>query len=211
MKNNIASMIRVEWGNEKNRFRWPIAPDGADPSCNPGVPLKPKLLLLLGIALAFATAVAAVAKTQSGIASFYSTESGTETASGQRLNPGAFTAAHRSLPFGSKVRVTNHKNWRSIWVTINDRGPFVRGRIIDLTPAGARALGFSGLAPVTVESDATGVRRSAGIRPRVSRVRMAHAAPSLPPRHERTKSAKGRCMPDEPMLFCGIRLAFAGK
>jgi rare lipoprotein A len=88
---------------------------------------------------------------QSGIASVYSTESGSRTASGARLNPGALTAAHRSLPFGSQVRVTNRSNGRSVTVTINDRGPFVRGRIIDVTPAAAHALGFSGLAPVTVE------------------------------------------------------------
>jgi rare lipoprotein A len=54
------------------------------------------------------------------------------------------------LPFGSKVRVTNKSNGRSVVVTINDRGPFVRGRVIDLTPAGAHALGFSGLTRVTV-------------------------------------------------------------
>jgi rare lipoprotein A len=91
------------------------------------------------------------AQSQNGIASIYSTDSGSKTASGARLNPGAMTAAHRSLPFGTKVRVTNRKNGRSVVVTINDRGPFVRGRIIDLTPAGGRALGFSGLAPVTVD------------------------------------------------------------
>jgi len=95
----------------------------------------------------------ASAQAQSGIASVYSTESGSHTASGARLNPGALTAAHRSLPFGSHVRVTNHSNGRSITVTINDRGPFVRGRIIDLTPAAAHALGFSGLASVTVERE----------------------------------------------------------
>ena len=85
-----------------------------------------------------------------GVASVYSTESGSKTASGQRLNPSALTAAHRSLPFGTKVRVSNHRNGRSVIVTINDRGPFVRGRIIDVSPAAARALGFSGLAPVTM-------------------------------------------------------------
>lgn len=90
---------------------------------------------------------------QSGIASVYSTESGSRTASGARLNPGALTAAHRSLPFGSRVRVTNRNNGRSVVVTVNDRGPFVRGRVIDLTPAAAHALGFSGLAPVTLGRD----------------------------------------------------------
>jgi rare lipoprotein A len=91
-----------------------------------------------------------VAAEQSGIASVYSTESGTKTASGAPLNPGALTAAHRRLPFGTKVRVTNQKNGHSVVVTINDRGPFVRGRIIDVTPAGARALGFTGLTQVTL-------------------------------------------------------------
>jgi rare lipoprotein A len=88
---------------------------------------------------------------QSGVASVYSTREGLKTASGARLSDGALTAAHRFLPFGSKVRVTNHRNGRSVVVVINDRGPFVRGRIIDLTPAGARALGFSGLTRVTIE------------------------------------------------------------
>jgi len=87
---------------------------------------------------------------QSGIASVYSTESGKSTASGQRLNPGALTAAHRHLRFGTKVQVTNRGNGRSVFVTINDRGPFVRGRIIDLTPAAARAIGVGGLARVTL-------------------------------------------------------------
>ena len=90
---------------------------------------------------------------QSGIASTYSTDSGRSTASGQRLNPGALTAAHRSLPFGTKVRVTNKTNGRSVVVTINDRGPFVRGRLIDLTPAAAHVLGFSGLARVSVNRE----------------------------------------------------------
>ena len=89
------------------------------------------------------------AMAQSGIASVYA-YSGEKTASGQRANPGGLTAAHRTLPFGTKVKVTNKRNGRSVTVRINDRGPFVRGRIIDLTPAAARALGFSGLAPVEV-------------------------------------------------------------
>ena len=92
----------------------------------------------------------ASAADQAGVASVYSTESGAGTASGQRLNPGALTAAHRSLSFGTKVRVTNKNNGRSVVVTINDRGPFVRGRVIDVTPAAARVLGFSGLTQVTL-------------------------------------------------------------
>ena len=90
------------------------------------------------------------ASAEGGVASVYSTESGNQTASGERLNPAALTAAHRTLPFGTKVKVTNKSNGRSVVVTINDRGPFVRGRVIDVTPAGARELGFSGLAEVTL-------------------------------------------------------------
>jgi len=67
------------------------------------------------------------------------------------LNPQALTAAHRTLPFGSKVKVTNKHNGRSVVVTINDRGPFVRGRVIDVTPAAAKVLGFSGLAQVSID------------------------------------------------------------
>jgi len=115
-------------------------------------PLKLKLSFLL---LAAATALVATNNPslagQSGVAAIYSTKEGLKTASGARLSDHALTAAHRSLPFGSKVRVTNKRNGRTIVVTINDRGPFIRGRIIDLTPAGARALGFSGLTQVTIE------------------------------------------------------------
>lgn len=86
------------------------------------------------------------------VASVYSvgdsSQSGTQTASGIPLNDNALTAAHKSLPFGSKVQVTNKKNGNSVTVTITDRGPFVKGRCIDITKAGARALGIAGLAPV---------------------------------------------------------------
>ena len=92
---------------------------------------------------------------QSGIASVYA-YSGGKTASGEVAHPGGLTAAHRMLPFGTKVTVTNKRNGRSVTVRINDRGPFVRGRIIDLTPAAAHALGFSGLAPVEVTKASAG-------------------------------------------------------
>jgi rare lipoprotein A len=87
---------------------------------------------------------------QSGLASVYAYKGG-KTASGERCSPAALTAAHRSLPFGTHVRVTNKRNGRSVVVRINDRGPFIKGRVIDVTPAAAKALGFSGLAPVKVE------------------------------------------------------------
>jgi rare lipoprotein A len=103
---------------------------------------------LCGVAMLVALPLAANA--QSGIASIYA-YSGEKTASGERVSPHAMTAAHKTLPFGSKVRVTNLRNGRSAVVRINDRGPFVRGRIIDVTPAAAHALGFSGLAPVKLD------------------------------------------------------------
>jgi rare lipoprotein A len=78
----------------------------------------------------------------SGMASFYGNESGSRTASGQRFNQNAMTAAHRSLPFGTKLRVTH--GGQSVVVTINDRGPFVRGRVLDLSTGAARAIGLTG-------------------------------------------------------------------
>ncbi|SRR5579871_4984614 len=78
----------------------------------------------------------------SGLASFYGNESGRHTASGQRFDQNALTCAHRSLPFGTKLRVTHGD--RSVIVTVNDRGPFVRGRVLDLSTAAARAVGLTG-------------------------------------------------------------------
>ena len=73
-------------------------------------------------------------------ASWYALHS--RTASGERMNPSAMTAAHRSLPFGTKVKVTNQNNGRSVVVRINDRGPFVKGRFLDLSRGAAKQLGF---------------------------------------------------------------------
>jgi len=78
----------------------------------------------------------------SGMASYYGNESGRRTASGQRFNQGAMTCAHRSLPFGTKLRVTH--GGQSVVVTVNDRGPFVRGRVLDLSTGAARAIGLTG-------------------------------------------------------------------
>jgi rare lipoprotein A len=75
------------------------------------------------------------------MASFYGDESGSQTASGQRFNQNAMTAAHRTLPFGTKLRVTH--GGQSVIVTINDRGPFVRGRVLDLSTGAARAIGLT--------------------------------------------------------------------
>ncbi len=83
----------------------------------------------------------------SGIASVYHDRM---TASGEHMNPNAMTAAHKTLPLGSIVTVRNHRNGRSLTVRINDRGPYVRGRVIDLSPGAARVLGVDGLAPVSL-------------------------------------------------------------
>ena len=85
---------------------------------------------------------------ETGIASVYSYG---RTANGERVSPGALTAAHKTLPFGTRVRVTHRRTGRSVVVRINDRGPQIRGRVIDLTPAAANALGFDGLATVVLE------------------------------------------------------------
>lgn len=109
--------------------------------------LKARNMLIASTLAIFSTALAASAHAQSGIASVYS---GERTANGEYAHAGRLTAAHRSLPFGTLVRVTHKRTGRSVVVRINDRGPFVGGRIIDLTPAAARAIGFNGLAPVEV-------------------------------------------------------------
>jgi rare lipoprotein A len=83
----------------------------------------------------------------SGVASVYS---GRQTASGEMMDPGKMTAAHPTLPFGIQITVVNHSNGRSTVVRINDRGPFVRGRVIDLSPGAGRALGVDGLAHVSL-------------------------------------------------------------
>ena len=77
----------------------------------------------------------------SGMASFYGNESGSKTASGQRFNQNAMTAAHRTLPFGTKLKVTH--GGRSVVVTINDRGPFIKGRVLDLSTGAASAVGLT--------------------------------------------------------------------
>ena len=83
-----------------------------------------------------------------GLASWYT---GWRTASGERFRDGALTAAHRSLPFGTHVLVTNTTSGRSVVVRINDRGPFVRGRIIDLSRSAAHAVGIAGIGRVSLQ------------------------------------------------------------
>ena len=105
------------------------------------------------IFLLLALAIPLYAQEESGDASFYSDEfAGKKTASGEVYSPELLTAAHRSLRFGIRLLVTNKLNGKSVIVTVNDRGPFVKGRIIDLSRAAAAELDLldSGLAPVTI-------------------------------------------------------------
>lgn len=116
------------------------------------MPRKSLIAVLTVVILLFSAIAGSAAETRkksagkgllSGIASIYASRfHGRPTASGERYNHKALTAAHRFLPFGTLVRVLNIKNGRSIIVRINDRGPFHRGRVIDLSAAAARALGF---------------------------------------------------------------------
>ena len=102
-------------------------------------------------AASFVALYANAAFAQCGSASWYALTS--KTASGERMNPAAMTAAHRNLPFGTKVKVTNQRNGKSVTVRINDRGPFIRGRVIDLSRAAAHELGFisAGHTPICMQ------------------------------------------------------------
>lgn len=109
-------------------------------------------MIRLAIILA-ACLLAAPAAAETCIASHYGVGDGyggRRTANGERMNPRAMTAAHRRLAFGTHVTVTNLSNGRSVVVRINDRGPFVRGRCIDLSYGAARSIGISGVGRVSV-------------------------------------------------------------
>jgi rare lipoprotein A len=106
--------------------------------------VKKKLVCIAILAVLTAPAAAR------DIAAICTQKGGSSTASGEAFSPAKLTAAHRTLPFGTMVRVTNLSNGRTVVVRINDRGPFNKSRIIDLTPAAAEQLHFSGLAPVAL-------------------------------------------------------------
>lgn len=109
--------------------------------------------LMIGIVAALVGGLF-VSSAQAGSASFYCAGfSGKLTASGERYNCNGMTAAHRTLPFGTRVRVTNSRNGKSVIVRINDRGPFIRGRSIDLSRAAAQTVGMTraGVVPVRIE------------------------------------------------------------
>ncbi len=111
--------------------------------------------MIHGFIILLSVLITAVANAgESGTASHYSTrdkdQNRTRTACGPPLRDHGLTAAHKTLPCGSRIRVTNKANGRSTVVTITDRGPFARGRVIDLSTGAAHALGFHGLARVSL-------------------------------------------------------------
>ncbi len=116
-----------------------------------------RFVLLAAVGAMFANAPRfsqAMAAETSGTASYYAENyNHRRTASGERFNNNAMTAAHRTYPFGTKLRLTNIKNHKSVVVRVNDRGPFVKGREISVTRRAARKLGFlhQGLAQVEIE------------------------------------------------------------
>lgn len=124
-----------------------------------------KAIAPAAFAAALLTLAPAEAEAEQGRASWYAFT--TITASGERANPSAMTAAHRTLPFGTRVRVDNLDNGRSVVVRINDRGPFIRGRIIDVTRAAAGQLGFvnAGTARVRVSVIGRGPARGVAAAP----------------------------------------------
>lgn len=104
--------------------------------------MKQKLSIAIIAAASLLTLSTGAFAQQCGGASWYALHS--RTASGEMMNPGAMTAAHKTLPLGSKIRVTNSKNGKSLVVRINDRGPFIKGRVLDLSKGAAQKLGFIG-------------------------------------------------------------------
>jgi rare lipoprotein A len=114
-------------------------------------------LILIALALGLPFAAHAGIKSGalgSGHASYYSHEfAGKRTASGETFNPNALTAAHRTVAFGSKVRVTNLANGKDVVVRVNDRGPWTKGRIIDISYAAAKQIGMHRSGTATVRLD----------------------------------------------------------
>ena len=121
-------------------------------------------LAAAGVGMIATAANAASPPQQEGMASVYSKDfDGKRTASGERYDSRALTAAHRALPLGTQIRVTNLDNGKSVRVRVNDRGPHVRGRIVDLSSRAAAALGFStGVARVRIEVLGRGERKARG-------------------------------------------------
>jgi rare lipoprotein A len=117
-------------------------PEGANP-------MKKLFAAFLCLFVFFEQPALAKIGTTTGWCSFY--KSGKRTANGEHFNPMGLTAAHRKLPFGTRVKVTNLRNGKSVIVRINDRGPFIKGRVMDLSLGAARVIGLnkSGVAKIS--------------------------------------------------------------
>ena len=108
-----------------------------------------RLAAVAAVALLAGAATQAEAAAQTGKASYY--KHGKRTANGERFNPNDYTAAHRTLPFGTRVLVTNLKTGKSVIVRVNDRGPFIKSRIIDVSYGAAKVLGITATGVATVK------------------------------------------------------------
>jgi rare lipoprotein A len=146
--------------------------------------IKSRAFRVCAVAIAGASVSGGAALAQCGTASWY--HEGSRTATGERYNPDGISAAHRSLPFGTRVKVTHKRTGRSVVVRINDRGPFIRGRIIDLSRGAKRVIGMGGLAPVCLTVLGRGERYASAKTERKKRV--ATASQRLP----RAVSGKAR-------------------
>jgi rare lipoprotein A len=131
------------------------AADAPKPAAAASMPAAP--------AQAPAAATAPAAGAETGLAAVYSDKlNGRKTASGERYDRNALTAAHKTLPFGTRVKVTHTKNQKTVTVRINDRGPFQAGRILDLSTAAAKVLGIGAKGMADVSADVVGEAPRAG-------------------------------------------------
>lgn len=166
-----------------------------------------KRIILVAAAFVMCGSLPQQAAAECGIASWYSGKfHGRLTANGERYNMHGISAAHKGLRFGTRVRVTHKRTGRSIVVRINDRGPFVRGRIIDLSGGARQALGMGGLAPVCLtvlsrgdnryvssgSSRSAKVRRSASRSTGAARTRVVRVKPKLHAQRTREAGLRSR-------------------
>jgi rare lipoprotein A len=184
----LSNIRRANTGNLLNETKSALPNCGRRPFRRAAVTVAQLIVLSVGF-----FPIAATGASQVGLASVYA-YSGEQTASGVWASPASLTAAHRTLPFGTLVQVTNKSNGRSVRVRINDRGPFVRGRVIDVTPAAAHDLGFSGLTDVVL----TVVGRNRPNAPRKRHHRI-HRAAACPP----------ACLPTTLLMSINMEMAKA--
>lgn len=121
--------------------------------------------LMLAGGIAGADAATQAPKRIVGVAAYYDTNYKGRTASGERYDPTKFTAAHRTLPFGTQLKVTDNRTKRSVVVVVNDRGPFTKGRMLDLSLVAAKALRMTGHGLMRVTADVQPAAFTAAAKP----------------------------------------------